>query len=180
MARKIDTRHLEVPLSRIIRNSRLRFTLILMIIMTSLAISLSWANSFKRVAVLPFTVHGADDGSAVRQGILRILSASLMTTEKINIVSDEEIVKALKPMESKDILSTDNIYALGKKVNADYVVYGDIEGVGHNISISGMLFDVAAYRPVVSMQGLYHGIYEAVPELDYFARRIDNYLIVLP
>jgi len=148
--------------------------------MTSLAMSISWANSFKRVAVLPFTIHGADDGSVVRQGILRILSASLMTTEKINVVSDEEIVNALKPLNEKDILSTANIYVLGKAVHADYVVYGDVEGVGHSISISGMLFDVDAYKPVVSMQGFYHGMYEAIPELDYFARRIDNYLTILP
>jgi TolB-like protein len=152
--------------------------IIILLTLTPLALSVSWANNCKTVAVLPFTIHDADDASTVRQGILQILSSSISLTDNIKVVPKEDIIHVLKHMDGKD-LSMADAYELGKQVNADYVVYGDVVGVEHSLSINCMLFDVAAYRHILTLSGFSHGMYEAIPDIYYFAQQIDNYLASL-
>ena len=103
------------------------------------------AKGEKIVAVLPFTVHSAENIDYVRQGIWDMLSSRITVVGKIDVISKEAILQAIKEHEGKDLSSAD-VSGLGKKLNADYAVYGSITKIGNSISIDGKLIDIAAHE----------------------------------
>lgn len=134
------------------------------------------AKGEKVVAVLPFKVHSAENIDYVRQGIWDMLTSRITVVGKIDVVSKEAILDALKESEGKE-LSSENINSLGKKLNADYAVYGSITKIGNSISIDGKLFDIAANKPAISVFAQSQGMDEVIQKINEFARNIDNHIL---
>ncbi|MGD1153815.1 MAG: hypothetical protein ABR911_13225, partial [Syntrophales bacterium] len=75
------------------------------------------AKGEKTVAVLPFAVHSAESIDYVGQGIWDMLSSRIAVTDKIEVISKDSVLQAIKGKEGKD-LAIQDIYGLGKKMNA--------------------------------------------------------------
>jgi len=134
------------------------------------------AKGEKTVAVLPFAVHSAESIDYVKQGIWDMLSSRIAVTDKIEVISKDSVLQALKGKEGKDLVLQD-IYGLGKKMNADFVVYGSITKIGNSISIDGKLIDVAANKSTVSLFTQSQGLDEVIVKINDFARNIDNHIL---
>lgn len=134
------------------------------------------AKGEKTVAVLPFTVHSADNIDYVRQGIWDMLSSRTTVIGKIDVISKETILQAVKDNGGKDLSSAD-IYSLGKKLNVDFVVYGSITKIGNSISIDGKLIDIAANKPAITVFTQSQGMDEVIQKINDFARNIDNHIL---
>jgi TolB-like protein len=134
------------------------------------------AKGEKIVAVLPFAVHSAESIDYVKQGIWDMLSSRIAVTDKIEVISKDSVLQALKGKEGKDLVLQD-IYGLGKKMNADFVVYGSITKIGNSISIDGKLIDVAANKSTVSLFTQSQGLDEVIVKINDFARNIDNHIL---
>ena len=134
------------------------------------------AKGEKIVAVLPFTVHSAENIDYVRQGIWDMLASRITVSEKIEVISRDTILQAMKEKEGKDLTLTD-IYGLGKKMNADFVVYGSITKFGNSLSIDGKLIDIAANKSTVTIFTQSQGMDEVVLKINDFARNIDNHIL---
>jgi TolB-like protein len=138
-----------------------------------------WAMGEKTVAVLPFTVHSADNIDYVRQGIGDMLSSRISVNEKIEVVSRDAVLAALKETGGKELTLAD-IYGLGKKLNADFVVWGSITKIGNSLSIDGKLVDIAAYRAVVAVVTQSPSMDEVIPKINDFALKIEAHILGAP
>ena len=104
-----------------------------------------WAKDKTIVAVLPFSVHSAENIDYVRQGVGDMLSSRISVNEKIEVISRDATLAALKETGGKELTLAD-VTALGKKLNADFVVWGSITKIGSSLSIDGKLIDIAAAK----------------------------------
>ncbi len=134
------------------------------------------AKGEKTVAVLPFAVHSAENIDYVRQGIWDMLASRITVNEKIEVISKDTVLQAMKEKEGKDLTLAD-IYGLGKKMNADFVVYGSITKFGNSLSIDGKLIDIAAYKSTVTIFTQSQGMDEVILKINDFARNIDNHIL---
>jgi TolB-like protein len=134
------------------------------------------AKGEKTVAVLPFAVHSAENIDYVRQGIWDMLASRITVNEKIEVISKDTVLQAMKEREGKDLTLAD-IYGLGKKMNADFVVYGSITKFGNSLSIDGKLIDIAAYKSTVTIFTQSQGMDEVILKINDFARNIDNHIL---
>ena len=152
----------------------LKLSLCLLLLLT--AFGALAAKGEKTVAVLPFSVHSAESIDYVKQGIWDMLSSRIAVTDKIEVISKDSVLQAMKGKEGKD-LALQDIYGLGKKMNADFVVYGSITKFGNSISIDGKLVDIAANKSTVSLFTQSQGMDEVIVKINDFARNIDNNIL---
>ena len=134
------------------------------------------AKGEKTVAVLPFTVHSAENIDYVRQGIWDMLASRITVNEKIEVISKDTVLQTTKEKEGKDLTLAD-IFDLGKKINADFVVYGSITKIGNSLSIDGKLIDIAANKSTVTFFTQSQGMDEVILKINDFARNIDNHIL---
>jgi TolB-like protein len=152
----------------------LKFSICLVLLLT--AYGTLAAKAEKTVAVLPFSVHSAESIDYVKQGIWDMLSSRIAVTDKIAVVSKDSVLQAMRGKEGKD-LALQDIYGLGKKMNADFVVYGSITKIGNSMSIDGKLVDIAANKSTVSLFTQTQGMDEVILKINDFARNIDNHIL---
>ncbi|MCG6533893.1 MAG: FG-GAP-like repeat-containing protein [Syntrophales bacterium LBB04] len=153
----------------------LKLSICLLLLLTAYGTTFA-AKGEKTVAVLPFSVHSAESIDYVKQGIWDMLSSRIAVTDKIAVISKDSVLQAIKGKEGKD-LSLQDIYGLGKKMNADFVVYGSITKFGNSISIDGKLVDIAANKSTVSLFTQSQGMDEVIVKINDFARNIDNQIL---
>lgn len=134
------------------------------------------AKEVKTVAVLPFSVHSAENIEYVRQGIWDMLSSRIAVNEKIEVISRETALQAMKGKEGKHLTIAD-IYDLGKKMNVNYVVYGSITKIGNSVSIDGKLLEIATNKAAVSVFAQSQGMDDVILKINDFARNIDNHIL---
>jgi TolB-like protein/outer membrane protein assembly factor BamB len=128
------------------------------------------------VAVLPFTVHSADNIDYVRQGIWDMLASRISISDKIEMASKDTVLETLKKQEGKELALTD-VYALGKKLNMDYVVWGSITKIGNSFSVDGKLVDITAYKSPVGIFTQSQGMDDLIPKITDFAQRINTHIL---
>ena len=138
-----------------------------------------WAKEKNSVAVLPFSVHSAENIDYVRRGISDILSSRISVSEKIEVISPDALLTALKETGGKELAMAD-IYSLGKKLNADFVVWGSITKIGNSLSIDGKLFDISAYKAAVAFVAQIQNMDEVIPKINDFARKIEAHIVGAP
>jgi len=152
----------------------MKFTICLLLLLT-LSNSLE-AKGEKIVAVLPFTVHSAENIDYVRQGIWDMLASRITVSDKIEVINKDTVLRAMKERDSKELTLSD-IHGLGKKLNADFVVYGSITKFGNSLSIDGKLIDIATQKSTVSIFTQSQGMDEVALKINDFARDIDNHIL---
>ena len=136
----------------------------------------AWAKDKKTVAVLPFTVHSAENIDYVRQGIRDMLSSRISASDKIDVLDREAVLEVMKRSEGKE-LTLPAVQSLGKKMNVDYVVWGSITKIGNSFSIDGKLVDIAASKSPVGIFTQSQGMDELIPKVTEFAQRIDAHIL---
>ena len=141
-----------------------------------LASGLLWAKDNKTVAVLPFTVHSAENIDYVKQGVWDMLSSRISASDKIEVIGKDIVLEALKKSDAKE-LTLAGVYGLGKKMNVDYVVWGSITKIGNSFSLDGKLVDVAASKSPVGIFTQSQGMDELIPKINDFAQRIDAHIL---
>jgi len=134
-----------------------------------------WAKEKPLVAVLPFSVHSAENIDYVQQGIWDMLSSRIAVSTKIEVATKEILLANLPEAGKKDLALAD-VYGLGKKISADFVIWGSITKIGDNVSIDGKLVDISAYKSPVGIFAQSQGLDEIIPKINDFAQRISTYI----
>ena len=105
-----------------------------------------WAKDKNTVAVLPFSVHSAENIDYVRQGIEDMLASRISVNEKIGVIGRDLVLAALQETAGREIAPAD-AFALGKKLSADFV--------GHWAKMLTAVFWVAISTNLPSMLRLF-------------------------
>ena len=134
------------------------------------------AGEKKTVAVLPFTVHSADNIDFVRQGIWDMLASRIAVSDKIEVAGKDAVLDALKKQGGKEMVLAD-VYNLGKKLNMDYMVWGSITKFGNSFSVDGKLVDIAANTSSVGVFTQSQGMDDLIPKITDFAQRINAHIL---
>ncbi len=135
-----------------------------------------WAKEKSSVAVLPFAVHSAENIEYVRQGIEEMLTSRISGNEKIDVLGKESVREALPDIAVQG-LSASHIDALGKKLNADFLVWGSITKIGNSLSIDGKLVDIMAGKTVVNIFAQCPTMDEVIPKINDFAQQIATHIL---
>ena len=138
-----------------------------------------WAKEKYSVAVLPFSVHSMENIDYVQRGIGVMLSSRLSVSEKIEVISPDTILTALKETGGKELVLAD-IYTLGKKLNADFMIWGSITKIGNSLSIDGMLVDISANKSPVAIVAQIQNMDEVIPKINDFAQKIETHIVGTP
>ena len=156
----------------------MKFAFRLMIALSFLLLvsGLLWAKDKTKVAVLPFTVHSAENIDYVKQGIWDMLSSRISASDKIDVIGKDTVLETLKKSEEKE-LTLASVYGFGKKMNVDYVVWGSITKIGNSFSVDGKLVDIATYKSPVGIFTQSQGMDELIPKISDFAQRIDAHIL---
>ncbi len=138
-----------------------------------------WAKDKTVVAVLPFTTHSAENIDYVRQGVLNMISSRISVNEKIEVVGRDVIQDALNELGKKEPAPAD-FAVLGKKLNADFVVWGSITKIGSGLSIDGRLIDAASSKTATAIAVLCRNMDEVIPKVTDFAQKIESHILGTP
>ncbi|MCX5837464.1 MAG: FG-GAP-like repeat-containing protein [Deltaproteobacteria bacterium] len=135
-----------------------------------------WAKDRNTVAVLPFSIHSAENIDYVCQGIRDMLASRISVNEKIDVIGKDSVLAALQDTAGRELALAD-AYILGKKLHADFVVWGSITKIGNSLSIDGKLVDIAASMTPVTLFAQCPTLDEVIPKINEFAQRIDTHLL---
>ena len=143
-------------------------TLMLLLV---LAFGKVWAVDTKSVMVLPFATHSSENIDWIQQSVWDMISIRISAGSNITVLAKDKVSDALKPKGTKQLSEAD-VYALGKQMKADYVVWGSISKIGNNLSIDGKLMDVGAYKSAFGASALCHGMDEVIPKINDFSQKV--------
>jgi TolB-like protein len=138
--------------------------------------SSAWAKERNSVVILPFSVHSAENIDYVRQGIGDMLSSRISVNEKIEVVSRDTVLTAMKDSDGKELTLAD-VYSLGKKLNADFVIWGSITKIGNSLSIDGKLVDIDAHKAALAIVTQCQSMDEVIPKITDFAQKIEAHIL---
>ena len=137
--------------------------------------TIAWSKEKSSVSVLPFSVHSSENIEYVQQGIWDMLNSRISANSKIEVITKDTVLANLKEADKQELTAAD-VYGLGKKMNADFVVWGSITKIGNNVSIDGKLVDIGSYTSSVGIFVQSQGLDEIIPKINDFAQRIANYI----
>jgi len=134
------------------------------------------AEDKKTIAVLPFTVHSAENIDYVKNGIWDMLYSRLSSGGEVNLVSRQAVLEALSKLKGKDY-QADDVYQVGKALNADYVVWGSITKFGSSLSLDGKLMDIAGNASPIGVFEQCPSLDDVIPRVNDFAKKIQMYAL---
>ena len=136
----------------------------------------SWAKETKRVVILPFSLHSAENIDYLRQGIGDMLASRLSVNEKIDVVNRDTVLAAVKDSGGKELPLAD-VFGLGKNLGADFVLMGTITKIGNNLSIDGRLVDIGALKSAASIVAQCQSIDEVIPKVTDLAQKMEAHIL---
>jgi TolB-like protein len=153
----------------------MRFTRIIVLAAALLALIPlgSAAQQPLQVAVLPFTVHSAEDLTYLRNGIWDIISTRIIVEGEVEVVEKSLVERFFADLRGAEIADQEARW-LGNRVGADYVVYGSITKVGEYISLDAKVVHVPGTRPTSSAFAQHEGMDEVMIKVSTFAQDISN------
>ncbi len=145
------------------------------ILLLTAAFSTPEAQQQKKIAILPFTVNSSENISYIRDGIWDMLISRVTVGGKTDVLSKSSILEAVDKNQKKDLSQAD-VSAIGKRLKADYVVWGSITKIGDSLSLDGKMLDVASSQSPVTLFEQTRGMNEVIPKINDFSQRIRSYV----
>lgn len=156
-------------------NKTIGIALGILLWMATVCASAPEAQQTKRIAILPFAVNSSENINYIRDGIWDMLISRVTVSGKTNVVSKSTVLDALSKQAGKELTQAD-VSALGKRLNADYVVWGSITKIGDSLSLDGKMLDVASSQSPVTLYEQTRGMNEVIPKISDFSQRIRSHV----
>jgi TolB-like protein len=123
-----------------------------------------------RLAIFPFSVHTQDDISYIRDGITSLLPSRIAVSGRLSVIDSFLVRSELGKLPPDHSLAAD--VALGKKLQADYILIGSITKIGANVSLDTRLINTAAADDVTPFFIQSIGLNDMLPQLTSFGARV--------
>jgi TolB-like protein len=144
------------------------------ILLVMATISAPGAQQAKTIAILPFAVNSNENINYIRDGIWDMLISRVTVAGKTEVLSKSSVLDAMDK-QKKDLTQAD-VSAIGKRLKADFVVWGSLTKIGDSISLDGKLLDVASSQSPVTLFEQTRGMNEVIPKISEFSQRIRSYV----
>jgi TolB-like protein len=123
-----------------------------------------------KVAILPFQVHSAEDLGYLQRGVQEMLFTRIASEGEVQVLDRETVEEASADVVAN--LNDKSVLELGKRIQADYVVFGSITKIGNHISIDGILADIKKEEAAARFSSSSKGMDEVIPKVNEFAKEI--------
>ena len=123
-------------------------TAVLSLLLLALSTSVFAAAKTVTVAIVPFKVNAEKDMSFLRDGVYDMLSTRLTKEGEVEVLNRQTVEKALPATPGP--LTEAAGRELGRKLSADYVLFGSLTVLGNSISMDSKMVDVAGAKPAMS------------------------------
>ena len=123
-------------------------TAVLSVLLLALSTSVFAAAKTATVAIVPFKVNAEKDMSFLRDGVYDMLSTRLTKEGEVEVLNRQTVEKALPAHRGP--LTEAAGRELGRKLAADYVLFGSLTVLGNSISLDAKMVDVAGAKPTMS------------------------------
>lgn len=124
-----------------IRKSGLRGRLLLAFLFIFLLPSMGLAKT-SRVLVLPWKVNAAENLEFLRSAMLDMLTTRIAAAE-VEVIGPEALKEAVPALKPGDVADGTAVNA-GRRLKADFVLYGSLTVVGNSVSLDAKLLNVAS------------------------------------
>jgi TolB-like protein len=125
-----------------------------------------------QVAIVPFKVNAEKDLSYLRDGIVDMLSSRLYLENKVEIVNRQAVEKAAASLAGT--MNESSARMLGKKLGADYVLFGSLTVFGNSVSIDAKMVDVTGKKQPLTFFNQSQGMDQVIPSVNLFASDINE------
>jgi TolB-like protein len=112
----------------------------------ALALPAAAAAAAKTVAIVPFKINAEKDMGYLRDGVYDMLSSRLQKAGDVEVLNRQVVERALTQAVATEAAARD----FGRKLAADFVLFGSITALGNSISIDSKMVDVAGAKPTVA------------------------------
>jgi TolB-like protein len=144
----------------------------LMLIVASVGTPL-WAFAKPiQVAIVPFKVNAEKDLSYLKDGIVDMLSSRLYWENKVEVINRQAVEKAAASVAGT--LNESKARDLGKKLGADYVLFGSLTVFGNSVSIDAKMVDVTGKKQPLTFFNQSQGMDQVIPAVNLFASDINE------
>lgn len=128
-------------------------------------------ESEKKVAILPFVMNAERDLSFLREGIMDMLASRLYWKGKVTVIEKAVVKKAVDGHQGP----IDVTYAteVGRKLGADYVLFGSMTLFGDSVSLDATMADTAGKEEPVTVFTQTKGMETVIPEVNKFAQMVN-------
>ncbi len=96
------------------------------------------------IAVLPFTIHAAEDFSHIQKGVVYMLHSRLSWPEKVHVVPRQQIRAVLNQVNTTD--KNRLIKQVADQTGSDLILEGSITKLAGSFSIDAMVYDMENKR----------------------------------
>ena len=100
------------------------------------------------MAIVPFKINAEKDMSFLRDGVYDMLSSRLYKEGEVEVLNRQTVEKALPATAAP--LTEPTGRELGRKLAADYVLFGSLTVLGNSISLDAKMVDAAGAKPTMS------------------------------
>lgn len=149
--------------------------IVLAIVLSVAVVSAPGAQQTKKIAILPFAVNSSENINYIRDGIWDMLISRVTVSGKTDVVSKTTVLESLGKGQGRELAQAD-VSAIGKRLGADYVVWGSITKIGDSLSLDGKLLDVASGQSPVTLYEQTRGMNEVIPKIGDFSQRIRSHV----
>ena len=96
------------------------------------------------IAVLPFTIHAAEDFSHIQKGVVYMLHSRLAWPDKVRVVPKKQMRKVLENLTGAD--KNQVLTRVADKTDSDLIIDGSITKLAGSFSIDAMVYDLKNKR----------------------------------
>ncbi len=145
-----------------------KIILILMVffILPGLTVLKVQAAPVGKVALLPFTIYSQEDLTYLQKNILETLANSL-GKQHIPLLP---ISKTESWLGQKIPSDWTELRAIGKQLEADWVVYGSLTKIGQRLSLTGNLLEIKSDKPPLSFSTTGEGLENVLKLIERFSK----------
>jgi TolB-like protein len=132
----------------------------------------------KKVAILPFNMNADRDLKFLQEGILDMLASRLAWKDRVEIMG-KGVVRA-EASKVKGPLDLEKSVAVGKALNADYVILGSLTVFGKSVSIDAKIISVSDAQQLITAFNQSKGMDEVIPTINQFGQDINAKIMGRP
>jgi TolB-like protein len=125
-----------------------------------------------QVAIVPFKVNAEKDLSYLKNGIVDMLSSRLYWENKVEVINRQAVETAAATVAGT--MDVSKARMLGKKLGADYVLFGSLTVFGNSVSIDAKMVDVTGKKQPLTFFNQSQGMDQVIPSINLFASDINE------
>jgi len=146
------------------------FFVILSTLFTLIQAPVSYAKEPQKVVIVPFAMHAERDISFLRDGILDMLGSRLYSKDKLVVIEEGLVKKAMGNYQGPINLAY--VSGLAAKLGADYALFGSLTVFGESISLDATLVSLKKEKPPAIVFFQSKDRESLMPEINKFAQKV--------